>query len=168
MSEKILIDTFTKKRSWLLRLAQKFLPDADDVDDALQEAFCRLWHKADELESPRDAEAMAYTTVRNLCVDSVREKNKAQMVGLTENLDFEEEDETVRKQELEEQYRAVDQIVEECLTDLQRSVFIMKEYEGLGYSDIAERLGIQETAVRMNLSRARKQIRMCYLKQQNR
>ena len=111
---------------------------------------------------------MAYTTVRNLCVDSVRERNKAQMVGLTENLDFEEEDETVRKQELEEQYRAVDQIVEECLTDLQRSVFIMKEYEGLGYSDIAERLGIQETAVRMNLSRARKQIRMCYLKQQNR
>jgi RNA polymerase sigma-70 factor (ECF subfamily) len=90
------------------------------------------------------------------------------MVGLTENLDFEEEDETVRKQELEERYRAVDKIVEECLTDLQRNVFRMKEYEGLGYSDIAKRLGIQETAVRMNLSRARKQIRMCYLKQQNR
>jgi RNA polymerase sigma-70 factor (ECF subfamily) len=44
----------------------------------------------------------------------------------------------------------------------------MKEYEGKKYNEIAGILGMQEAAVRMQLSRARKEIRECYLKQMER
>ena len=51
---------------------------------------------------------------------------------------------------------------------LQQQILHMKEYDGKTYSEIAESLGMQEPAVRMQLSRARKEIRECYLKQMER
>ena len=42
MSEEHLISIFTHMRKRLRRLAMQFLPDEEDADDALQEAFCRL------------------------------------------------------------------------------------------------------------------------------
>ena len=45
---------------------------------------------------------------------------------------------------------------------------LVKEYENKDYEEIAEILGMQPPAVRMQMSRARKEIRACYLKQMER
>ncbi|MCD7815658.1 MAG: sigma-70 region 4 domain-containing protein [Bacteroides sp.] len=50
----------------------------------------------------------------------------------------------------------------------QRKILNIKEYEGKEYDEIAASLGMQPPAVRMQLSRARKEIRECYLKQMER
>ena len=52
--------------------------------------------------------------------------------------------------------------------DLQRQILRMKEYEDESIESIAEKLDMQPATVRVNLSRARKQVRMCYLKQKER
>ena len=44
----------------------------------------------------------------------------------------------------------------------------MKEYEDESIESIAEKLDMLPATVRVNLSRARKQVRMCYLKQKER
>lgn len=53
MSKETLTSTFTELRKGFLRLAMRFLPNKEDADDALQEAFFRLWKHADQIGTTR-------------------------------------------------------------------------------------------------------------------
>ena len=57
-------------------------------------------------------------------------------------------------------------LIESQLTPIQQEILQRRDYNGEEYASIAEDLGMQETAVRMQLSRARKTIRETYRKQQ--
>ena len=168
MSEELLTSTFTKLHKKFQRIALKLLPSEPDAEDALQEAFCRLWPKAGELNTSQEVEAMTVTTVRNLCIDTLRREERVKMVeldverdtGMTKSLD-----EEIERQE---QFQAVEAIIEKELSDLQRQILRMKEYEEESIESIAEKLDMLPATVRVNLSRARKQVRMCYLKQKER
>ena len=50
------------------------------------------------------------------------------------------------------------------LSERERAVFTMKEYDGLSTEEIATRLGISQDAVRKALSRSRQTIREQYIK----
>ena len=164
MSKETLTSTFTELRKNFLRLAMRFLPNKEDADDALQEAFFRLWRHADQIGSREEAEA----TVKNLCIDTLRKRNNIPTVELDENRDESVCDQADESIEREERFRMLERIIELRLTPLQQQILRMKEYEGKKYNEIADILGMQEPAVRMQLSRARKEIRDCYLKQMER
>ena len=168
MSKETLTSTFTELRKNFLRLAMRFLPNKEDADDALQEAFFRLWRHADQIGSREEAEALTVVTVKNLCIDTLRKKNNIPTVELDENRDEAVCDQADESIEREERFRMLERIIELRLTPLQQQILRMKEYEGKKYDEIAEMLGMQEPAVRMQLSRARKEIRDCYLKQMER
>ena len=165
MSENNLINTFTRGRSKLFRMARLLLVNREDADDALQEAFSRLWPRADQLRSQDEAEKVAMATVRNLSIDQLRRQSD----HLTEDLTEVENDpnlssEPDRELERREQFRLVKQIIELRLTPQQRRILQMHDMAGLGYDEIARREQMLEPAVRMQLSRARKTIRECYNK----
>ncbi len=168
MSKETLTSTFTELRKGFLRLAMRFLPNKEDADDALQEAFFRLWKHADQIGSREEAEALTVVTVKNLCIDTLRKRNHLSTVELDENRDEAISDSVTESLEKEEQFRMVERIIARRLTPVQQQILHMKEYEGKKYNEIAEILGMQEPAVRMQLSRARKEIRECYLKQMER
>lgn len=160
MSEKILISTFTAMRKKFLRMAMHILPSEDDAADALQEAFLRLWPRRDKIESNAEAEALTTTTLRNICIDNVR-KRKIETVPINEEHDSCEESNS----ELWERYHEVNKIIEKALTPQQKEVLELKDIQGHSIEEIAKRLSTTESAVRMNLSRARKKIRECYRKE---
>lgn len=168
MSKETLTLTFTELRKNFLRLAMRFLPNKEDADDALQEAFFRLWRHADQIGSREEAEALTVVTVKNLCIDTLRKRNNIPTVELDENRDESVCDQADESIEREERFRTLERIIELRLTPLQQQILRMKEYEGKKYNEIADILGMQEPAVRMQLSRARKEIRDCYLKQMER
>lgn len=168
MSKETLTSTFTELRKNFLRLAMRFLPNKEDADDALQEAFFRLWRHADQIGSREEAEALTVVTVKNLCIDTLRKRNNIPTVELDENRDESVCDQADESIEREERFRMLERIIELRLTPLQQQILRMKEYEGKKYNEIADILGMQEPAVRMQLSRARKEIRDCYLKQMER
>lgn len=168
MSKETLTSTFTELRKNFLRLAMRFLPNKEDADDALQEAFFRLWRHADQIGSREEAEALTVVTVKNLCIDTLRKRNNIPTVELDENRGESVCDQADESIEREERFRMLERIIELRLTPLQQQILRMKEYEGKKYDEIAEILGMQEPAVRMQLSRARKEIRDCYLKQMER
>lgn len=164
MSDESVTWAFTGLRRKLLRLASRFLPDEEEANDALQEAFCRLWPKRDEIHSRQEAEALSVTTVRNLAIDALRKRQSATVVAIDEGRDAEPPDDAESERERREQFEAVETIINRELTALQQTIVRRREYEGDSFEDIAADLGMQEAAVRMQLSRARKTIRMCYLK----
>lgn len=161
--EQPLLTAFTQLRKRFLRLASRFLPDEDDANDALQDAFCRLWPRRQQIRSPQEAEALAVTTIRNLCIDQLR-KDKVQVVELDAERDSsptESMEETMEKEEL---FHEVEELIERELSDMQRLILRKKEYEDKDVHEIAQELDMQPAAVRMQLSRARKIIRECYRK----
>ena len=161
MNEEYLITTFTELRKGFLRLASRFLPNEEDASDALQDAFCRLWPKRNQIHSSKEAEALAVTTIRNLCIDQIR-KDKVDVVELDAERDArpsETIEESIAKEEL---FEEVEEIINRKLSLVQRQILREKEYEGKSIEKIAHALGMQQAAVRMQLSRARKIIRECY------
>ena len=163
MNEEPLILTFTKLRKGFLRLASRFLPNEEDASDALQDAFCRLWPKRNQIHSSKEAEALAVTTIRNLCIDQIR-KEKMDVVELDAERDSKPSETIEERLAKEELFLEVEEIINRQLSPMQRQILREKEYEGKSIEEIADGLQMQPTAVRMQLSRARKTIRECYQK----
>ena len=130
------------------------LSDADAAEDALQDAFVRLWGRY-QVRSEKEAEALLTRTVRNVSIDSLRKQKTVPLAG-----DLPEEAEENR----EALFRRVEEMVDTELTDLQKLIIRRHEYESVTLEKIAEELGMQPPAVRMQLSRARKTIREQYRK----
>lgn len=150
-------------RKGFLRLASRFLPNEEDASDALQDAFCRLWPKRNQIHSSQEAEALAVTTIRNLCIDQIR-KEKMDVVELDAERDSKPSETIEERLAKEELFLEVEEIINRQLSPIQRQILREKEYEGKSIEEIADGLQMQPTAVRMQLSRARKTIRECYQK----
>ena len=151
----ILTETYQRIRQRLKVGAGKLLADAEAAEDALQDAFVRLWGRY-EVRSGREAEALLTRTVRNVSIDQLRKRKTVPLSG-----DLPEEDVSENREAL---FRRVEEMVDTELTDLQRLIIRRHEYESVTLEKIAEELGMQPPAVRMQLSRARKTIREQYRK----
>ena len=148
----ILTETYQRIRARLRAGAGKMLSDADAAEDALQDAFVRLWGRY-QVRSEKEAEALLTRTVRNVSIDCLRKQKTVPLAG-----DLPEEAEENR----EALFRRVEEMVDTELTDLQKLIVRRHEYESVTLEKIAEELGMQPPAVRMQLSRARKTIREHY------
>lgn len=162
MSEEILTTAFIRLRQRLLRLAGSLLADDEIASDALQDAFCRLWPKREKIHTAAEAQALSVVAVRNFCLDELRKRR--QEFGLDETKDLPYMESAQDRMERDEQYQLVMRLVEGVLTPTQCLIFRQKEIEGKTIKEIAGLHSMQETAVRMHLSRARKAIREQYNK----
>jgi len=162
MSEQTLISAFSRWRNRLLRQALRFLPSKEDAEDILQDAFIRLWAKAEQIETEKDAASLATVVIRNMAVDHYRQQKRKPQTTDVEMLDLQEE-----TADMDERRQLVDEIMQRVLTPLQLRIVELREYEGLGYDEVASILGMQQPAVRMQLSRARKAIREEYVRVNN-
>ena len=150
----ILTETYQRIRERLRAGAGRMLSDAEAAEDALQDAFVRLWGRY-QVRSEKEAEALLTRTVRNVSIDQLRKRKTVPLA-----MDLPEE----RTENREALFRRVEEMVDTELTDLQRLIIRRHEYESVTLERIAEELGMQPPAVRMQLSRARKTIREQYRK----
>lgn len=162
MNEDLLTSAFTGLRKRFLRFASHLFPDEEDANDALQDAFCRLWDRRETIATAKDAEAIATTTIRNLAIDAFRKRQSVQFVEINDRDSDNAIADPSESMDIEEKYRAVESIIDSKLTETQRYILRRKDYDGESYEEIAQSLGMEQTAVRMQLSRARKTIRECY------
>lgn len=126
------------------------------TEDTLQDAFCKLWGGKYKIGSVKEAMGLLSRTGRNLEIDEYRKARKKQTVSLDGRQVEEEPDDAMEKELL---FRKVEASVDSELTDLQRLIVRKHEYEGQSFERIAKDLGMQQTAVRMHISRARKILR---------
>lgn len=159
MGNEKLINTFTKGRLRLLQMARSLL-GPDDAEDALQEAFCRLWPRAETLLTEADADKVAMATVKNVSIDQLRRPHLSSPKGGEEipACDDSHADEARNQLEL------VEEIVGRELSPQQQRIFRMHDIEGYTYEEIACKEQMVEATVRKQLSRARKTVRESYRK----
>ena len=158
MSEEILTQTFTRLRKRFLQQARRMLPSLEDAEDALQDVFVRLWPRAEMLNTPSDVEAMTTVVLHRRAIDL----NRRMSAVPTEEMPMVEQGSDDR-----DALQEAEVLMERLLTPLQREIIRLKEYEDRPYSEVAALLGMQEAAVRMQLSRARKKLRTEWKKMTN-
>ena len=165
MSKDILITVFTGLRKTFLRQAQRILPTEEDAEDVVQDAFCKLWRSSYTLTTESEAEALAHTTIRNLCLDERRKQEARPTFSLDTERDTTLQRSTLEEIEIRERFEQVESIIEAELSPSERRVMHLKEYEGHSVEEIARIMDLSQAAVRMKLSRARKRIRTVYTEQ---
>jgi len=167
MNNELLTSTFLKLRNRLWNTARHITGNDDDAADVLQEAFCRLWQHGRQPGTAGEAEGMTVTTVRNVSIDTVRQRAAHPRVPLQHHDVDTADSEPPSWQERERQYQRVNDIIDSQLTSVQRQVVRMRELEGRSFDDIASTLGMTPSAVRVQLSRARKIVRSCYRRKED-
>lgn len=163
MDKEKFIQTIVPLREKLSVYASRYLADREDIEDAVQETFIRLWNVRDKLSFYLSKEALAKTILKNICLDKLRErKYQFSPLDTVRELQDKEEDpyqllETRNKVELVK-------LIISTLPSLQQMVIRMKDIEGYEVDEIAEIMDCKETAVMVTLSRARKRVREEYMK----
>lgn len=157
-------DLFNQLKNRLIRITGGLLHNNEDAADAVQETFCRLWQIRDRLKDEQETTAIAIQTAKNICIDQLRRKKVVRFETLEPDYEKSITDSPDAKIEAADEYRFVKELIERSLSPLQRQILEMKEIDGLEIDEIAGKLCMQPSAVRMNLSRARKEIRNIYTK----
>lgn len=129
------------------RLA-RFRVNIDDIDDAIQEAYCRLsaLRDIDEIDRP---DAYFFSTVRNLLIAHIKRRQvvRIELTAEIESLAFPDDQPSPERQvggriELDRVRAIVMQLPDRC-----RKIFEMRKIEGLSQREIARQLGVPEGTV---------------------
>jgi RNA polymerase sigma-70 factor, ECF subfamily len=136
----------------LYRVALRLLGNAADAEDALQEALLEAWRRLDRFRGDSAFRTWAYRIVTNRCLDLLRQRRATvDLDAVTEPVARESPE---RAAEADAGLAAVGAALRTLPAD-QRACFVLRELEGLGYTEIAEITGASETAVRGRIHRAR-------------
>lgn len=149
----------------IYRLAKRILISHDEAEDAVQEVFFKLWNNRESISTYRNTEAFAMTMTRNYCLDRLKSKQASNLTLVHSN--YKNEDSGLEKQiEAKDSVGMVFEIMK-LLPEQQRIILQLRDVEHYEFAEIAEILNTNETAVRVNLSRARKAVREELIKKYN-
>ena len=133
------------------------LGEPADAEDVCQDAFVQALQRLDDCRQPERFVAWLLTIVRNRAVDFARFRAVRGAVDLdtvaivsSDSPERDLEDREIRAWLLEGMRE---------LTELQREVLLLFDFEGWSHREIAERLDISEGSARVHLHNGRKALR---------
>lgn len=133
------------------RFILKNLRHQEDARDVVQSAFEKLWVNRDVVQIEK-SKSYLFTIAYNQMIDFIRKQKRIQL-----------------KDSFSETAKgsgsigfSTKRILEEALSKLnetQRSLVMLKDYEGYNYAEIGEITGLNESQVKVYLHRARLQLK---------
>ena len=159
MTEKEYNDCVKLYADNVYRFILKNLRNEEDAKDVVQGAYEKMWINRAQVDNEK-CRSFLFTVAYNNMIDHIR-KNKR----------------IVLKDEFTEtalgssgQQQNAKRILNEALSKLsetQRSLVMLKDYEGYNYAEIGEITGLNESQVKVYLHRARLQLREYIVKPEN-
>ena len=160
-----LVETYSGQ---VYRLALKMLQNPQDAEDILQETFIKAYKALPKFEGRSSLSTWLYRIATNESLMFLRKKRPVQ-VSVDEPIENDEGDERPRQiidwcclpegELMSSEARVnLDRSVEQLPESL-RTVFLLRDIEGLSTRETAEVLDISEAAVKTRLSRARFRLR---------
>ena len=141
------------------RFILKNLRHEDDARDIVQSAFEKMWRNKDEVQYAT-SKSYLFTIAYHQMIDHIRKVKRIQLKG-----DFNENEKVQDKP-----FNNVKKVLERALAtlnDLQRSLVLLKDYEGYSYQEIGEITALSESQVKVYLHRARIQLKEYLVSPQN-
>ena len=129
----------------IYRFVLKNLKDSEKAKDIVQESFERLWVNKGKVENSK-VKSYLFTIAYRLIIDETRNKKRQ----LEANVNYETETTNTYNDLNEILHRAIEQLPED-----QKSVVLLRDYEGYSYAEIGEITGLNESQVKVYIYRAR-------------
>jgi RNA polymerase sigma-70 factor (ECF subfamily) len=165
MNQNTFINLIDPVKDKMYRLALRLLISKESAEDATQEVFLKLWNGNKKIKDYANLEAFAMRVTRNYCLDQLKAKQNSNLKIAHTN--YESKEASVHDQlEVTDELELVSQIVE-GLPEQQRIIFQLRNIEQYEFEEIAKITKMNETAIRVALSRVRKKIREELLKKHN-
>ena len=150
---------YQKYKNLCLKKAYAILGDYMLAEDAVSEAYLRVYKNLHKIEDPASGRSIAFlVTVTKNAALTILARQKGQADGY-EPLEETIEDETDLEGEAIARLDAqsIFSVIEEMSEEL-RSVFLLKYAHDLSHKEIGKALGISENNVTVRLHRARKKL----------
>lgn len=131
----------------LYRFILKNVKDKDKAKDIVQDTYEKLWLKVSETEA-KNAKSYMFTTAYRTMIDAIRKDarqgsmEEVPMIAVSHN----------------KQYSDLKEILNEALSklpEIQRSVIMLRDYEGYSYEEIGQITELSESQVKVYIFRAR-------------
>lgn len=164
----------TRYRSKVYGLAVRMMQDSSDAEEVLQETFLSAWQNLPNFRGESAFGSWLYRICANFCLMRLRRKKveateaEAQQLGGEPRFDSEgsllatpsyDWTRGTEEKALDNELRVAIERATAKLPDEHRTVFLLKDIEGLSYEEIAETLGTTVPAVKSRLHRARLALR---------
>lgn len=143
----------------IYRFILKNCRSEDLAQDVVQDSFEKLWVKLDTVSGEK-AKSYLFTTAYHTMVDVLRKERR-----ITE-LDPSSEGTHAHS----EQYSDVGEVLEkalEVIPEIQRTVILLRDYEGYSYDEIAGITGLSESQVKVYIYRGRLNLKSYLVKMEN-
>ena len=141
----------------VFRLAKRLLVSKEEAEDATQEILLKLWKNKEQIQNYKNVEAFSMTMTKNFCLDKLKSKH-AQNLKIVHN-NYQDNNVSLQKQvEIHDSLDWVSKIMEE-LPEQQKIIMQLRDIEQYDFNEIAKMLDMNETAIRVSLSRGRKTLR---------
>lgn len=135
----------------LYRFILKNMKDEEKAKDIVQDTYEKLWLKVSEVQS-LNAKSYMFTTAYRTMIDQLRRDKKQ---GSMEEADLFALGHS-------KQYSDLKEILNEALAklpEIQRSVIMLRDYEGYHYDEIGKITSLTESQVKVYIFRARQYLK---------
>lgn len=151
----------------------RFLGDRTVAEDLVQEVFMRVIRTAGRYKRKAKFTTWLFTIARNICIDRSRHQSRRSEVSLNRSLAANGEDDGASfldrvpddnspdgaGQSIRAEFRARLQAALDELPDEQREVFVMREFGGLKFREIADAIDVSENTVKSRMRYALETLR---------
>ena len=153
---KLLVMPYSSR---LYRMAFRLMNSREEAEDIVQEVYVKLWGMRNELGRYNSIEALSVRITRNLCLDNLRRRKENLDAMKAEQMKPAAYPETPSTyMEKKENAEMIHTLIA-ALPEPQRSLVHLRHMEGKEYEEIAEMVNMNVNAIRVSISRARKQMR---------
>ncbi len=132
----------------VFRFILKNIRDDEKARDIVQDAFAKMWEKREEINGEK-SKSYLFTTAYRRMIDIIRKEKKQGSWDEVKQESFSHD----------RQYSDLSEILQEALeklSEVQRSVIMLRDYEGYDYSEIGEIMNLSLSQVKVYIFRARK------------
>jgi RNA polymerase sigma-70 factor (ECF subfamily) len=136
----------------LYRFVLKHVKDTDVAKDLVQDTYEKLWSKVNDLESS-NAKSYMFTTAYHTTIDFLRRAKKS------ERLDTARHGEQEEKEDTSYDLKTLLNKALETLPEIQKTVVLLRDYEGYDYKEIGNITGLTESQVKVYIFRARQTLK---------
>ncbi len=134
----------------IYRFVLKQIRDDNAAQDVVQDTFLRVWRRVEDVDF-KTAKSYLFKMANNLVIDRFRsKKNVIDFGDVTEFGTYSQDYSDVMEQI---------ELALEKLSQVQKSILMLRDYEGYSYQEIGEIVNLSQSQVKVYLFRARKKLK---------
>ena len=131
----------------LYRFVLKLIRNEDMASDIIQDTFEKVWLKREQIDAIK-VKSYLFTTAYRTLIDETRKQNKIEKNIMADDIDF----------GYESAVPDLKKVLNDALNrlpEIQRTVILLRDYEGYDYTQIGEITNLSESQVKVYIFRGR-------------